>query len=191
MSEQPDIPSDNSTITDLQVQLDKWGVDHFGAHELVQLDNPHWRGPREPVPPEKLWPHIRDTVQLADEIRERWGDPIIVSSGWRPLAYNRLIGSQDTSAHIPFRALDLQPVGRFSLAEYFPTVVDVIDDAHDSGLHVGLGLYYDGHGRFVHVDTGHASYNRDWARGGPEYDPDAPSNPFVERYEQPGDCTDE
>lgn len=164
MSDDYGIPSDESTISDLQLKLDAWEVRHFTANELIQLDDPQWDGPRMPVPPANLWPNMRDTVLLADQLRKRWGGAIVVTSGWRPLPYNRLVGSSDDSAHPDFRALDLKPVGRFDLSSYFNTVARVVRQARSAGLMVGCGLYYERRGRFCHLDTGHADYQRNWSR---------------------------
>jgi len=71
------------------------------------------------------WPVEREDALLAlaeacQKIRDAWGGPLIVVSAYRPLAYNRWVGSTDTSQHTgpneakttPPCAVDLRPMDR-------------------------------------------------------------------------------
>ena len=149
----------------LQSTLEDEGVEHFDADELGRLNAPSWDGPDFCLPePPKLF-RIVPTARLADAIREQWGGAVEVVSGYRPEAYNRLIGGARRSQHIAFRALDLKPAESFDVEAYFDVVTAVVAGARATGANVGLGLYYDGRGRFAHVDVGSdTGFNRAWTR---------------------------
>lgn len=46
-------------------------------------------------------------LSVLEPARERYGHPIIVTSGFRPVELNRLVGSKDTSDHVVGQAADL------------------------------------------------------------------------------------
>lgn len=144
--------------------LDDEGIEHFGAGELYRHHNDAWPYEIDYPPPTGLAENIRETIVLADEIRDRWGSPVTVLSGWRSPVYNDLLGSADNehrgaedSQHLYFHALDLQPTdGRYiAFAKHCERIVG---EWRDEGRVVGLGLY----STFVHVDTGRYGYSRDW-----------------------------
>lgn len=61
---------------------------------------------------------VENAVRLAKtwgKVREKFGSPLIITSGYRPPSVNRAIGGASQSQHLFFRALDMQPVnGDFS-----------------------------------------------------------------------------
>jgi uncharacterized protein YcbK (DUF882 family) len=144
-------------LTPLQNRLDEWGIRHFDADELVELRNPKWTGPRHVLPPREDLDSIWMTACLADVLREAWDGPIDVVSGYRPLAYNRLVGSKDTSEHIRFKALDLRPVNE-DIVEFWLAAECVVRTALMLDLTVGLGLY----DTFIHIDVGSPKGSRTW-----------------------------
>lgn len=50
--------------------------------------------------------------ELLDPLREAWGSPIQVSSGFRGFRLNKNVGGSTTSAHCIGAAADLVPIGR-------------------------------------------------------------------------------
>lgn len=52
---------------------------------------------------------LRDTALLLDELRERFGQGIRVTSGYRSAAVNMAVGGSKTSAHRKGMAADIQP----------------------------------------------------------------------------------
>lgn len=52
---------------------------------------------------------LRDTACLLDELRERFGQGIRVTSGFRSAAVNAAVGGSKTSAHRKGMAADIQP----------------------------------------------------------------------------------
>lgn len=52
---------------------------------------------------------LLDTALLLDELRERFGQGIRITSGFRSAAVNAAVGGSKTSAHRKGRAADIQP----------------------------------------------------------------------------------
>ncbi|GAB4176782.1 MAG: hypothetical protein Fur006_07990 [Coleofasciculaceae cyanobacterium] len=57
--------------------------------------------------------YVENAVRLAKtwgEVREKFGSPIYITSGYRPPYANRAVGGARNSQHLYFRALDMQPL---------------------------------------------------------------------------------
>lgn len=57
--------------------------------------------------------YVDNAIKLAKvwgEVREKFGSPLIITSGYRPPQVNRSIGGARHSQHLYFRALDMQPM---------------------------------------------------------------------------------
>ena len=64
------------------------------------------------VVPEKgttIYNNLLYIIERLDKIREEWGGPIIVTSGYRSQALNKAVGGSKTSAHCVGLAADIQP----------------------------------------------------------------------------------
>lgn len=159
---------DEKKIQLLDSALRDAGVDHFYANEMGRLDNGQWDGDRRQLPAKQYLTRIVPAAQLADQVRKIWGDAVTVGSGFRPPAYNELVGGSPGSKHKEFRALDIYPstYPEFDLERFFAIVRGVIAGARLAGWNVGLGLYYDRPGnkndRFAHIDVGASPRNRAW-----------------------------
>lgn len=55
--------------------------------------------------------NIEELLEVLDGLREFFGKPIKITSGYRCTELNRLVGGSPTSAHVIGYAADLQPVG--------------------------------------------------------------------------------
>ena len=55
--------------------------------------------------------NIEELLEILDGLREFYGKPIRISSGFRCTELNKLVGGSPTSAHVIGYAADLQPVG--------------------------------------------------------------------------------
>lgn len=132
--------------TALQNLLDSEGIRHFRAQELTLQRQ--WGEHVEP--PERYLQRIVPTVILADEIREKLGAPIRVSSGYRTPDYNRHVGGSPASEHIQFRALDLQPHDPALMETMRAIAIRAVDQARARGWNVAL-IHYD---TFIHIDVG-------------------------------------
>ena len=160
-------PHINDDLAALQQQFDKWGVKHFAADEVCRL---HAIAPGEPThscPPPELWDNMRLTIWAADAIRQRWGAPVKVISGYRPPAYNaRDPKKAKASLHMQFGALDLAPVKSFASDSDYERWYDLCEDAAVSvaktagtAVCTGVGRYQ---GRFVHIDVGLRTARARW-----------------------------
>lgn len=63
----------------------------------------------ENTPTPEIIEHFYELLPLLNGLREMWGSPIIVSSGYRCPELNRLVGGSKTSAHMTGYAADLVP----------------------------------------------------------------------------------
>jgi len=138
--------------------LDHWGIAHFDAEEVVRHHDDAWDGPDLYPPPKRLATNLEYTIKLADRIREEWGGPVRVLSGYRCPRYNDLIDGAEDSQHMYARALDIRPVdGRI---ETFTELVGEQVSEERGERSVGYGQY----SSFIHIDTGHYDHQRNWDR---------------------------
>ena len=57
--------------------------------------------------------YVENAIRLAKnwgEVREKFGSPIAITSGYRPPVVNRAVGGVSNSQHLYFRAIDMQPL---------------------------------------------------------------------------------
>lgn len=57
--------------------------------------------------------YVENAIRLTKawgEVREKFGSPIAITSGYRPPAVNRAVGGVGNSQHLYFRALDMKPL---------------------------------------------------------------------------------
>lgn len=77
--------------------------------------------------PELVEAHVVELVDcLLDPLREAWGAPIVVSSGYRCPMLNDAVGGSETSAHLAGWAADLVPTAddKRSVDEFVRFAVD-------------------------------------------------------------------
>lgn len=100
-----------SQAAKLERFIDSLGLRHFKGAELT----PYWsrtrKGVSNSVPPESLWPNIVETLVVLDELRERLGKSITLTSTYRSPAYNAAVGGAKFSLHLQFNAADIQSRG--------------------------------------------------------------------------------
>lgn len=74
--------------------------------------------------------HVVELVDiLLDPLREAWGGPLTVSSGYRCTELNRAVGGSETSAHTAGWAADLVPEDRERTEEFVKWAIDRITAA--------------------------------------------------------------
>ena len=107
--------------------------------------------------------------QLLDPIREAWGEPIVVSSGYRCKELNTLIGGAKNSHHMLGCAADitaplLSPQGgkkSFAMSEHLPLgggreganrrLFKLIQQMQQEGQIRFTQLIWEGDGRWIHI----------------------------------------
>ena len=63
------------------------------------------------IPSVGVQQNIEELLEVLDNLREFYGKPIKITSGFRCTELNKLMGGSPTSAHVIGLAADLQPVG--------------------------------------------------------------------------------
>lgn len=77
------------------------------------------------TPTEEIISHMEELILVLDDIREKWGSAILVSSGYRCPALNAKVGGVKTSGHLTGYAVDLIPANNMKnkffefMKEYF------------------------------------------------------------------------
>jgi len=99
-------PIGGDWLAELNAELQAAGVTNFTAQELTYLSKTKPK-PRHDEPPRELWGNLIAVAKLAQQIRDLYGEPIWVSSAWRPKWYNDAVGGAPNSAHIKAGAVDL------------------------------------------------------------------------------------
>jgi uncharacterized protein YcbK (DUF882 family) len=142
--------------------IDSLGLRHFKGAELTPYLSKTRRGVVNSVPPEKLWPNIVETLVVLDEVRERLGKPITLTSTYRSPAYNQAVGGARFSQHLVFNATDIQAKGA-KPAEVAELAKGLRGKRFKNPLTGKPFTFKGGIGRyatFVHIDT--RGHNADW-----------------------------
>lgn len=108
---------------------------------------------RTPYPAEWVGDRLTALFATLDEIREAWGGPLIVVSGYRTAAYNAELAAKSSgvakdSQHIQGRAADVRPVDRERVPELHALVLKLHGE-HRLPRLAALGLYPG----WIHVDV--------------------------------------
>ena len=85
--------------------------------------------------------------QLLDPIREAWGEPIVVSSGYRCKELNTLIGGVKNSHHILGCAADIIAGNKADHRRLFRLIVKM----QQEGCIKFTQLIWEGNGRWIHI----------------------------------------
>lgn len=91
---------------------------HFTIAELTASDTARTRGIIN-TPSDYQRGNLTRLVELLlDPLREAWGSPIIVNSGFRNAKLNHAVGGSSTSAHLTGHAADIRPLDTVRMAEF-------------------------------------------------------------------------
>lgn len=118
---------------------------YFTIHELTQSDTAHQKG-IDNTPPPAIKVKLTSLINnLLDPIREAWGDPITVNSGYRCPVLNKAVGGVPTSQHQKGEAADIT-VGSSELNQQLFDLIakgdfdfdQLIDESHYSWIHISF-----------------------------------------------------
>ena len=116
---------------------------HFTIAEFVRSEKADKRAIDNRLPKELL-PNVRALVdKVLDPLREAYGKPILVTSGYRCPALNKAVGGSATSQHISGQAADITAGSRKENRRLFYLVQELglpfdqlIDEKNFSWVHV-------------------------------------------------------
>jgi N-acetylmuramoyl-L-alanine amidase len=134
------------------------GLRHFQPIEFLTMGGGNASGScagKNRLPPKSEWPNLANTARMIDEIRERLGAPVNITSAYRSPAYNSCIGGATSSYHKSFKALDW--VCSSGTARDWHRVAKEVRSS-TTAFRGGIGLYIGSN--FVHIDT--RGSNADW-----------------------------
>ena len=103
--------------------------------------------------PKELIPHIEELIDFLNPIREVWGKPIIVTSGYRCNELNKKVGGVSNSAHTIGYGVDLVS-GDFSM---FSNFIKSYFQSHPEVKFDQVIIERSGKSQWIHIGL----YNRD------------------------------
>ena len=103
--------------------------------------------------PKELVPHIEELIDFLNPIREAWGKPIIVTSGYRCNELNKKVGGVSNSAHTIGYGVDLVS-GDFSM---FSNFIKSYFQSHPEVKFDQVIIERSGKSQWIHIGL----YNRD------------------------------
>ena len=118
---------------------------YFTIHELTHSDTAHQKG-IDNTPPPAIKVKLTSLINnLLDPIREAWGGPITVNSGYRCPVLNKAVGGASTSQHQKGEAADIT-VGSPELNRRLFDLIatgdfdfdQLIDESHYSWIHISF-----------------------------------------------------
>lgn len=98
---------------------------YFKAAEMLKSETAE-KNQINNTPSAEVEQNIEELLGVLDDLREFYGKPIRISSGFRCTKLNKLVGGSPTSAHVIGYAADLQPV-QGSFEEFKASVIDWLD----------------------------------------------------------------
>ena len=118
---------------------------YFSFHEFERSDTAYRHGIDNTLP-DKLKGNVAVLVdKVLDPLREAWGKPIAVTSGYRCAALNKAVGGSATSHHCKGMAADLTTGNRVENRKLFQLIMDLklpftqlIDEKNFQWVHVSL-----------------------------------------------------
>lgn len=116
---------------------------YFTLDELTQSDTAEKYGIKN-IPDASARANLAKLIKHLDKIREVYGSPIRVNSGYRSSEVNRLVGGASTSQHTRGLAADIVPTFGGSLADIFRACIAV-------GGYDQLIIEDSGNSRWVHI----------------------------------------
>lgn|SRR5574344_320874 len=130
----------------------------FTLEELYASDTANRKGINN-YPPESMMGCIKELAELLQKIRDKYGFPIHVNSGYRCLALNNAVGGSKTSQHVVGQAADIVATGGRTNACLFSVIKSMIDSGE---IRVGQLIWEYGTKKepnWVHVSLPYSKVN--------------------------------
>ena len=122
---------------------------YFTIDELCYSDVAKAKG-IDNTPSKQVRKNLQELINFLNPLRESWGSPILISSGYRCEELNTAVGGSETSVHVLGWAADLVPQNG-ELENFKQFVIDYlkdkdfdqyIDEAVGDSSWAHIGLYY-------------------------------------------------
>ncbi len=118
---------------------------YFTIHELTHSDTAHQKG-IDNTPPPTIKVKLTSLINnLLDPIRETWGGPIYVNSGYRCPKLNEEVGGVPSSQHQKGEAADITVGSPEQNRKLFDLIANgkfdfdqLIDESHYSWIHISF-----------------------------------------------------
>ena len=118
---------------------------YFSFQEFERSETAYQHGIDNTIP-EKLKKNIAVLVdRVLDPLREAWGKPLTVTSGYRCQELNRIVGGARASHHLRGMAADISTGNRVENRRLFQLVLDLklpftqlIDEKNFAWVHISL-----------------------------------------------------
>ena len=102
------------------------------------------------IPTHEAIANLRNLCPWLEALRERYGEPVIINSGYRSPQLNRKVGGVATSNHLTGCAVDIRVYGKEQLLRYATILLDYADETHqdfdelllEKGPHGKLWLHF-------------------------------------------------
>lgn len=127
------------------------GLRHFNPIEFLEMGGSNNAGTCKglnSLPPQSLWPNLANVARMIDEIRDRLGASVHITSCYRSDAYNLCVGGKSGSLHKRFNAIDWY-CSSGSVQQWHQVAKQV--RTSNPAFQGGIGLYVSRN--FVHIDT--------------------------------------
>ena len=82
------------------------------------------------IPSHEAIANLKRVCGWLEVLRERYGKPIIINSGYRSSQLNKKIGGVPTSNHLTGCAVDIRVTGMEQLIRYANILLDYADESH-------------------------------------------------------------
>lgn len=130
---------------------------NFTLHELTRSATADRLGILN-EPTKSILANLKELCQtVLQPIREKWGQPIIVTSGYRSPKLNAAVGGAKTSQHMRGQAADIVTVSDKVSENY--KLFELIRQMVEKG-EIQVGQLIDEYGfNWIHVSTPHLKYN--------------------------------
>ena len=82
------------------------------------------------IPTHEAIANLKRLCGWLEVLRERYGEPVIINSGYRSPQLNRKVGGVSTSNHLTGCAVDIRVYGKEQLLRYATILLDYADETH-------------------------------------------------------------
>ena len=97
---------------------------HFTLGELTKTKHVTADGN---IPSHVVIENLKRLCPWLEELRRRYNEPIIINSGYRSPAVNKLAGGSNTSNHLTGCAVDIRCAGKEQMIRYASILLDIAD----------------------------------------------------------------